>query len=60
MQAIIKGYNQYTQQNFETRYENIVSIQYANGTIILTDITDNIPSVHTYTQSSLNGNIVIF
>ena len=60
MKAIVKGYDQYTQQNFETQYDNVVSIQYAKGTIILTDMTDNVPSVHTYTQTSLDGNIIIF
>ena len=63
MKAIVKGYNQYSDEHFEYTLEDVTNIQYTKGTIIITRTpsnNDGVPVVNMYTLSSLDGDIIIF
>ena len=58
--AQIKGYNKYTEENFNYSLENVISVQFVKGTIIITRLLeDGTPAVNTYTASSLDGMVTI-
>ena len=63
MKAIVKGYNQYTEEYFEYILEGVINVQYIKGTIVITripDNNDNVSVVNMYTLSSLDGDIIIY
>ena len=61
MVAIVRGFDSYKNENFQYTIENITSVQYANGKILITHFDkDGNMQTSAYTQTSLNGNVVIY